>query len=268
MNLTPVDFKAVAAKGCFVYCYLRSKDGKHGKKFSPYYVGISTAATEHNRRWRPFASHPGHQIPSDVVFVRVLKDGLTKSEAESWEMRFIDRYQRVINGGMLHNKNDGGGSNAGFKHSPERRAQISEQMKGNQYTKGRKLDDWHVEICRQNGLKNAAGAKSLGVASGVVRAEIACEKYGVTKEEFALWSRNKKTVVARRYAKGLRGKELLENGREGSSVKSVEQKKAAAARKMGLDLQDYLSLTTKQLGRARYYWSKGLTGMELLQAVA
>ena len=75
-------------------------------------------------------------------------------------------------------------------------------------------------------------------------------------------------MVARRYAKGLRGSELFVNGREGQSVKSAQHKKAAAADKMGLDLQDYLSLTTKQLARARYYCAKGLTGMELLQAAA
>ena len=119
-------------------------------------------------------------------------------------------------------------------------------MKGNQYTKGRKLDAWHVEICRQNGLNNAAGAKDRGVASGVARAT-ACEKYGVTAEEFSTWSRNKKTVVAGRYAKGLRGSELFVNGREGQSVKSAQHKKAEAADKMGLDLQDYLSLKPSNL---------------------
>ena len=50
MNLTPVDFKAVAAKGCIVYCYLRSQDDENGKKFSPYYVGVSLTAE--NRHYR------------------------------------------------------------------------------------------------------------------------------------------------------------------------------------------------------------------------
>ena len=118
MNLTPVDFKAVAAKGCFVYCYLRSRDGKHGKKFSPYYVGISTAATEHNRRWRPFASHPGHHIPVDVAFVRVLKSGLTKAKLKLGDAEFVARYGLVVEEwNPSLSKNYGGGSNAGFKHS-------------------------------------------------------------------------------------------------------------------------------------------------------
>ena len=40
-TLKPVDFKAVAAKGAFVYCYLRSKNSKTAKAGSPYYIGLS-----------------------------------------------------------------------------------------------------------------------------------------------------------------------------------------------------------------------------------
>jgi len=206
MNLKPVDFKAVAAQGCFVYAYLRCKDGKHGKKFTPYYVGISTAVTQHNRRWRPFSSHPGHHIPADVAFVRVLKSGLTKSEAERWEMLFIDHYQRAVDGGMLHNKNNGGGSNTGFKHSLERRLQVSEQMKGNQNTKGRKLDSWHVEILRQNGkaLDHAAG----GRANGLKRAKEAAVKYGITVDTFLAFDKKARAAICSRFKRGKRGTEL------------------------------------------------------------
>ena len=207
MNLTPVDFKAVAAKGCFVYCYLRSKGGKHGKKFSPYYVGIATAATEHNRRWRPFASHPGHHIPADVAFVRVLKSGLTKEQAEAWEIRFVARYGLVVEGGILHNKNYGGGSNAGFKHSEQRRAQVSKQMKGNQHTKGRKLDAWHVDILRKNG--KALDHAASGRARGLQRAKEAAAKYEMSLETFLSFDKKVRAAICSRFKRGKRGAELI-----------------------------------------------------------
>ena len=47
MNLQPVDFKAVAAKGAYVYCYLREHDR------TPYYVGIS----ENKNGRRPYELH-------------------------------------------------------------------------------------------------------------------------------------------------------------------------------------------------------------------
>jgi len=97
-SLKPVDFKAVAAKGAYVYCYLR-EDG------TPYYVGLSLRADRPFRRSRkdmkPPAGHPER--------VRVLRSGLTKEEACKWEIFFIAHYGcKYNNTGILRNKCPGG----------------------------------------------------------------------------------------------------------------------------------------------------------------
>ena len=99
MNLQPVDFKAVAAKGFFVYVYLREKD------LTPYYVGLSK-----NFR-RPFDRHCV-KVPVDACRVRVLKSGLSRQQAIEWEVFYIDHYGRVdMNTGILRNATPGGDGN-------------------------------------------------------------------------------------------------------------------------------------------------------------
>ena len=95
-RLQPVDFRAVADRGAFVYCYLRSAD------LSPYYVGISI-------NWqRPFGDHTCN-IPPNPALVRLLRSGLTYEEAQEWEITYIAHYGRVDLGtGILRNLTDGG----------------------------------------------------------------------------------------------------------------------------------------------------------------
>jgi len=112
MNLQPVDFKAVAAKGCFVYCYLR-EDG------SPYYVGKATT------QYRPFQEH-AVGIPSQRERVRVMRSGLPEDEAFRWEIFYIARYGRKDLGtGILRNSTDGGEGPAGNVWTKEQKAALS-----------------------------------------------------------------------------------------------------------------------------------------------
>ena len=104
MNLTPVDFKAVAAKGAYVYCYLREDD------FTPYYVGVAT------RHTRPFDRHHC-ALPAYDALVRVLDEGMTREEACKREIFFIARYGRKKDGGILVNQNKGGEGNWGYEHT-------------------------------------------------------------------------------------------------------------------------------------------------------
>ena len=97
-NLQPVDFKAVAAKGAFVYCYLRA-DG------TPYYIGIADAG-----RWRrPFEKHNCSVPKQHPERVRVMRSSLTYDQAKAWEIRYIAHYgRRDLRTGILRNLTDGG----------------------------------------------------------------------------------------------------------------------------------------------------------------
>ena len=118
-TLAPVDFKAVAAEGCFVYCYLRV-DG------SPYYIGIAKKASRPKDRhnWRP---------PSCPSRIRVMRRGLTWAAAQQWERFYIARYGRKdIGTGILRNLTDGGEGSAGRVRSEAERRVISEKAKARQ----------------------------------------------------------------------------------------------------------------------------------------
>lgn len=102
MNLQPVDFKAVATKGCFVYCYLRSKDSKTAKAGTPYYVGIAKNAC------RPTSAHKC-PVPLDLSLIRLMRAELSWEEACRWESYYIAKYGRKdLGAGVLLNLTDGG----------------------------------------------------------------------------------------------------------------------------------------------------------------
>ena len=117
MNLTPVDFKAVAAKGYYLYVYLRQDE------LTPYYVGLSC-----NHR-RP--TDPDHcvDVPEDFCRIRVLRSGLTKEQAETWEQFYIFWYGRKSEGGCLRNLRAGGSTGStGYKHTAEAKAKFAQRV--------------------------------------------------------------------------------------------------------------------------------------------
>lgn len=118
-----VDFKAVAAKGCFVYCYLREKDSKTACAGTPYYIGFASRAR------RPFERHDVPIPPRKSGRVRVLKSGLSEFDAYKWEIFFIERYGRKdLRTGILLNKT--GGGEGSLHPSPELRQLWSQQRLG------------------------------------------------------------------------------------------------------------------------------------------
>ena len=111
-NVQPVDFKAVAAKGAYVYCYLSTSG-------DPYYIGMATLPDGR----RPYQKHDC-PLPSYDALIRVLRSGLTKQEAWDWEKFFIKRYGRKTKGGLLMNQNEGGEGNWGYEHTEETKAHL------------------------------------------------------------------------------------------------------------------------------------------------
>ena len=97
-NLKAPKFKAVAAKGAFVYCYLRTKD------LTPYYVGVAAGTDP----YRPIGKH-NVAVPKDRKRIQILDSGLTFEEALEIEIFYIAKYGRKdIGTGILRNRTDGG----------------------------------------------------------------------------------------------------------------------------------------------------------------
>ena len=118
-RLQPLDFRSIAAQGCFVYAYLRSACG------TPYYIGIA-------RRWqRPLEPHKGSALPADPCRIRIMRTNLTWQEACKWEQFYIARWGRKDNlTGILRNRTDGGEGGLGQIFTPQHRAKISAARKG------------------------------------------------------------------------------------------------------------------------------------------
>jgi hypothetical protein len=205
-QLQPVDFGAVAKRGCFVYCYLRA-DG------TPYYVGIASTA---HRPVRKGVSET--RPPAQRCRVRVMKTGLTWEMACQWERFYIARYGRKdIGTGILRNRTEGGEgvkspspetiakrvqsrgrwvpsdavrqkmsvAQLGVKRSPEAVAKCAAALRG------RKRDPSVVALAAEKS-KEAKAAKKAALATSMgltveqldqARAEAAAERRRAYKEQ-------------------------------------------------------------------------------------
>lgn len=98
MNLKPVDFKAVAAEGYYIYVFLRKTD------YSPYYIGLTKTAHRPLYRYENDCPAPAYD-----ALIRVLRSGLSKDEACKWERFYIAHYGRKdLGSGILRNRCEGG----------------------------------------------------------------------------------------------------------------------------------------------------------------
>jgi hypothetical protein len=100
-------------RGCFVYCYLRTHSNR------PYYVGLGTRAD------RMTARH-SCKVPADRTRIRILRQGLTREQADHWEAFYIARFGRKVDGGLLLNTREGGDGGA---HDAETTARIAAKVR-------------------------------------------------------------------------------------------------------------------------------------------
>ena len=225
MNLQPVNFKAIAAKGAYVYCYLR-EDG------TPYYVGISEDGTGK----RPFGHHAVAVPKKHVERVRVMRSGLSYEEAQQLEIRYIKHYGRKDLGtGILRNQTDGGDGAKGairsdstkskqsaastryqnpaerektalsqkgkhsYRQTPEFRAKLSLAMRGRvPYNKGISMSEAQKQRVSQSkkGISRSCEHVSAS-AKGLIAKK--AQEYGWDIEAYAALTNSQRANLNRQY---------------------------------------------------------------------
>ena len=265
MNLKPVDFNAIAQAGYYIYAYLRRGD------HSPYYIGLSKTAI------RPLYRY-GRDCPApfNSALIRVLRSGLSKEEACSWECFYISHYGRKDLGtGILRNRCEGGEgvyemSPEGRKAQRKARIEIGDAYKISGLTIDEYMDltpkqiDAMVPFLKRNsdlnghdwlaGIRNeegqlASGRKGNEVWSQQSTARFAEDFKCTIKEVDALTSYERDAFRVWR-SRGHENATLAE-WRERSSnykpgVDSAEAAKRKAAQRLGIPEEVYLSLTYQQ----------------------
>ena len=253
MNLQPVDFKAVAAKGAFVYCYLRASN------HSPYYIGVAT------RDDRPTSKQHSFHIPADRALIRILRSGLSRSEATRWEIFYIAHYGRVdIGTGILRNLTNGGDGVIGRKFTDAERRACADRMRGTTATAATRKRMSVSQLGLSTPAKRAAGARraltdaiAWTIANGVE-----------TDRYLDLSYKERDTYRARlRYGydvdfafNGLGNNKAVLSGRALAGV----QKKRSTAAKYGIDFDFYLSLNGKQRAKIADRKRAGKSGADLI----
>ena len=236
MNLQPVDFKAVAAKGCFVYAYLREHD------LTPYYVGFASTPS------RPLDPRHTCQLPSYDALVVILRSGLTEKEAFDWEKYYILRFGRKdTDNGLLLNQTDGGEGCLGRVCDEDTRDSIQASLAeplATQY--GFSLDEWLAleRTMRYRMPKHLENATSFGYE---------------LKDWLAL-PKSKKIVL-------LKGQESAKSAQRAQAKIQNDAQQSKAAEKWGVPLKIYKTLDGKQSRAMKQHVRRGKgTAMDYLVA--
>ena len=240
MNLTTVDFKAVAAKGCFVYCYLRHSDSKTGKAHTPYYVGIAVSDLSGQRHRRPFGKHESAPVPSDKRFVRVMKSGLTEEQACAWERFYIFWFGREEEGGILLNRSEGGDVNKGWKQTEDWKSYMSEVMKRRVFTRAHRAN-----LSASYSSDRCAKIWETRRANGTDK--IARSSKSIAKQ---------KATNAKKSRESFRTPEMI--------AKTKETKLRKSAAQLGITFAQYAALTEKQARAIKARFKRGKRGAELI----
>ena len=273
-NLKPVDFKAVAAKGAFVYCYLR-EDG------TPYYVGFAGKG----RYMRPTEHHETAPLPKYDALIRVLRSGLTAEDAFAWEIFYIKRFGRKIDGGVLVNRSSGGEASAKGAHytrSAEDVAAMAARNTGRKQTAKTRaaMSAAQQKICAEGrgwmqtsegrakvsaqfkGTKQLADHVAARQAArlATVNAQMA-ERYQMPVETYAALSRNQKQALANgNYTSWADYQKRTTTAGMGRVISS--------AKKYGIDPDFYCSLAQVVRQKIAGRFCRGLRGAELLAGIA
>jgi len=191
--------------GYFVYCYLRTDSNR------PYYIG------QGSRPDRMTARHKC-KIPTDRSRIRVMREGLTKEEADRWEIFYIERYGRKADGGCLVNRREGGHRGG---NDDETKRQIS-----------KKVAELHTQ-----GVFDKLNTPETAKRRAYSRAANKAAELGIPEADY---------IAMPRWQRGNAQRWLRSNPEKTYADWVASRKTAAAATKYGLTVDEWNVLDKKQ----------------------
>ena len=102
----------------YVYAYIRSKDSKTAKAGTPYYIGRGKG----RRAWM---KHKNVSTPNNPQYIVIIENNLSNVGSCALERRYIRWYGKREEGGILHNRTDGGDGLYNFRHSEDTKKFLS-----------------------------------------------------------------------------------------------------------------------------------------------
>ena len=258
-TLAPVDFKAVAAKGCFVYCYLRAQGSKSAKEGSPYYVGIgsnASRATVPHTRGSSASKFHDVPVPKNIALIRLMGVYSSRKEALARETALIRHYGRkgLDAGGILLNRSLYGCGGGSIKPESAKRIGISLKAWAG-------MSRTERDRARDRFDRGVRGEKAL-----LASIENLYEDMGFSAAD---WDQLDKAAQQRAYARfnrGIRSKNRLiapclsEADRLENSRKSLYQ---LAAKRYGVTVEFWAALSRAQKKSADQRFSRGVRGADL-----
>jgi hypothetical protein len=259
--------------GCYTYAYLRASDSANGPAGSPWYVGKGTG----NRAWARHGSPKKYWAPPSNEFIVILKWGMTNEEANRHEMYMIAVLgNRFKDGGFLTgNYNEGGGSGNGYVRTEEERARLSAALKGRVFSDDHKkrLSASRSGFQMSEDQKRKIAASLRGKSKSVSpQGKLAIAISNQSREWTA--EARKKVADARRgsrHSDQTRAK--MSEVRKGVPQPAHQTQAIIAARyrksaeKIGVSVEFWSSLTSKQRDMLRMRYARGLRGAALLEGL-
>jgi hypothetical protein len=263
-TLAPVDFKAVAAQGCFVYCYLRAKSSKTARAGTPYYIGVGSNATRpymSHTRGTPVSRFHDVPVPSDKALVRLMGVFATKEEALAREAFLIHRYGRkgLDPRGTLLNRELRGRGGGTIKRAVAMRMGIP-------------LPAWVAATrTERNRARDRFNRGVRGAANLLSMEDDKYEVMGFSKEFWCQLNIDVKRRVYTRFVRGVRSAQLLlapkveESARLSASAAALQE---MAALRYGITVERWAALSAAERKGVIQRFARGTRGEALFSEVS
>jgi hypothetical protein len=157
-------------------------------------------------------------VPSDRSRIRIMREGLTREEADRWEIFYINRFGRKAEGGVLVNMREGG---EGGAHDEETNARIAAKV-SEHYANG-----VYASLNAPETVQRRASERMANKAA----------EFGIPADDYATMTKSRRSQCKKWLAANPEATyaDFLANG-----------KTAKAAAKYGLTVDEWTALSGKQ----------------------